>query len=120
MPTISRNWIWILLAYLLVMAATGLGLWSARGWAIETFDTPDEQQNWGDWQQDTQARQDAQQIPAERRGHTSAEPPMLILLRDYFIGIAVTASVLATFLFAFLVFVLRGASRTGNAAADAR
>lgn len=110
----GRTWILIGLAYALLMVGTGWGLWSARSWAIGTFETPAEQQNWGDWQKETQARQDAQQVPEERRGHTSAEPPMLILLRDYFPGIAATAFVLMSFLFAFLVFVLRGASQTGN------
>lgn len=106
------SWFAVGLAYALLIAGTVWGLFAAQAWAIRTFATQTEQSNWEEWQKDTQARQDAQDVPENQRGHQAAEPPMLILLRDHFGGIMVGSLVMLTFVFAFFVFVMRGASRT--------
>ncbi len=112
-PT-AKFWVLIGIAYALLIGGAVWGLVAARGWAISTLDNSAEQENWAKWQEDTQAKQDDLQIPESRRGHTSAEPPALILLRDYFASLVTTTVILGTFLFAFFVFVARGASRSGG------
>ncbi|MDA7978096.1 MAG: hypothetical protein MPJ50_04920 [Pirellulales bacterium] len=110
----ARNLILLITAYSVIIGSAVWGVFAARSWAIATLDNPAEQEKWREWQEDTKARQDAQGIPANRRGHSSDEPPVLILLRDHLTALLATAILLSTFLFAFFVFVLCGATRANT------
>lgn len=101
-----------LLCYLALM--TG-GLWSlhrAHVWALATFDTSSDegaqrQAQWDEWRKEA-AEQSAGKGPVKRRVPKSAEPPMLVLLRDYY-GMCIAAFVLfGSVLYATFVYFVRG------------
>jgi hypothetical protein len=103
-PTVSKiAW---LLSYLAAMSAVVGVLIVARNRVIATLDTPEARQRWQEWKEETGRKSTG---PIERRPVRSDEPPALILLRDRFPAVAASSVLICSFLFAFLVFVARGA-----------
>ncbi len=100
----------VLVGYLAVCAAVGGGLWWARGWALRELGSPEARAEWQEWKRhviETQPRDDA---TVKWRVPKSDEPPLLVLLRDSFPGVAVGCGAIASFLYIFLVIVIRGAA----------
>jgi hypothetical protein len=69
-------------------------LFSARSWAIANLATQQSIEQWQTWREDVQEQQ-AQPGPVQRRVPKSAEPPALVLMRDYF-GISLIGAVVFT------------------------
>jgi hypothetical protein len=102
-----------LVSYLAAMSAVVAVLMVARDRVIATLDTPEARQRWQEWKEETRRKSPG---PIERRPVRSDEPPALILLRDRFPAVVGSSVLICSFLFAFLVFVARGAfgsSRSG-------
>lgn len=106
----AANLFWLLL-YLGTEAAVVVGLLQACAWAMEELTTPAAQSAWQEWKEDAtrQSGEDAENV--RRRPPKSAEPPLLILLRDHFPGILVSCLIISSFLFGFIMLVVRGAMR---------
>ncbi len=103
------NGLWFAL-YLATMAGLVYWLAEARGWALTTLDNPQAQAHWLEWKTAAAGDQDQPSLVA-RRIPKSDNPPALILFRDSFPGILVTCLVLGTFLFCFMMVLVRGAFR---------
>lgn len=96
-----------LVVYVTAMAGIVAGLFLARQRTIAALDSPDARAAWDEFRQSEEVRRN-DGGPVERRPPTSEEPPALVLMRDSFPAIVATALATGTFLFGFLVFVLRG------------
>jgi hypothetical protein len=84
------------------------GLFYGRAKALATYGTQAAQADWNEWRDDV--RKDAKTpAPVERRVPKSAEPPALVLMRDYFVVCLVGAVLLTSVLFATFMVLIRGA-----------
>jgi hypothetical protein len=104
----ARRLFWI--ASLTVwIACCILGTWGlsrARSWASEHKAAPATQAAWDQWRAEA-ARQADGEGPVQRRRPKSAEPPSVVLLRDYYsmcVAALVLFSGVLSFTFCYLVF----------------
>ena len=77
---------------------------------------PDAQQHWDKWVE-TATEQASGEGPVQRRVPQSKNPPLSVLMDQYFVVCLVTSCILATALFLTLVFMIQGsynASRLVN------
>jgi hypothetical protein len=96
------------LAYIAVVAFVLGGLFYGRAKALATYGTLAAQADWNQWRDDV--RKDAKtSASVERRVPKSAEPPALVLMRDYFLVCLVGAVLLTSVLFATFMVLIRGA-----------
>ena len=103
------NFVWLAL-YLAIMS---VGLWQlhrAHVWAITSHEAASDegkkrQSDWDDWRK-TAAEQANGKGPVSRRIPKSAEPPTLVLLRDYY-GMCLSAFLLfgSVLFFVSMIFV---------------
>lgn len=101
-------WIALFAGYAAMLAGVCWGLVSLRAWSRDVYDRPEAQRDWEKWKADVATENDAPG-PATRRPIKAGEPPALVLVRDHFVAIVITTLAMATFLYAFLAFVVRGA-----------
>jgi hypothetical protein len=102
----SRGWLRVHLGYLGLLVATMLPMWLMRNVLIEQFNTPEAKAAWLEWR--TKTQEDAKRSgPVQRRVVTVDEPPALIILRDYFHAVALTAFAIVTFVYYFIVMLAR-------------
>lgn len=111
MSLLRSIWLWIVGYAVLVIALVG-GLIYARSEMIRTLGTPQAQAAWDQWREEAKAKSGADKQPIEgpvqRRVPKSAEPPALVLLRDYF-GICLGGGLLFSSLLYFMImFAVRG------------
>jgi len=104
------NVLW-LLTYFAVIAAVVTGLVVARRRTLA--DTPAAREKWRVWKERTN-QQPKTSDPVQRRVVSSDEPPTLILLRDRFPVVVATMVLICSFLFGFLVFLVKGVVRSGR------
>ena len=101
-----------LAAYLLAMGLVVWGVFHARTWALENLSTESAQADWDQWRRE--ADEQSRTGPVRRAKADSPEPPMLVLLRDYF-GIMMTgALVFSSLLLATLAVAVHGAFGPGG------
>jgi hypothetical protein len=98
--------IW-LLVYIALMAAVAGGLVYARNRVIAAYGTDQARAEWDTWREDAKSQAEGKG-PVTRRVPKSAEPPALVLMRDYFAVCMVIAVGLSSVLFATFVFFVRG------------
>jgi hypothetical protein len=103
----SRWYWWSAPIYLILLASVVWGLISARHWALADLATPQSTAEWEAWRADVRAEQD-QSTPVRRAVPKSAEPPALVLMRDYF-GVSLTGAILfSSLLFWICTWLLHG------------
>jgi hypothetical protein len=107
------NLLW-LLAYLALMAALVGGMFRARERVLATLGTPEARADWQTWRSDVRGRVERGEGPARRRVPPSAEPSLLVLLRDDFPTCLAVAVVFPSLLYLVLMILLRGALRGGE------
>lgn len=110
----ARGWLRWFVGYVALLLATVWGLTRVREWTLRELSTPAANQSWQDWKQAESQRQAQTDEPVRRRIPRSGEPPALILMRESFPVIVVTCGAMATFLYGFLVVLVRGSLRTGR------
>jgi len=103
----KSTWLW-LVAYLVAVVAIVLGMRHLRQRVLETMDTPQARAEWQKWREAEPNQTDSNQ-PVKRRPPKSAEPPTVVLLRDYFPVIVTAAIVFGSLLFAAITIAARGA-----------
>jgi UPF0716 family protein affecting phage T7 exclusion len=97
-----------LLAYAIVIAIVVGGVNYMRSVALAVYGTPQAQTEWDAWREDVKELE-KQPYPVKRRMPKSAEPPALVLMRDYF-GVCLTiAIVLSSVLFGTFMVLVKGA-----------
>jgi hypothetical protein len=97
----------VLSIYAALVGAVTVGMFYARDEVAPRLDTRRGQQNWDEWRHEA-ADQAAGKGPVTRREPKSAEPPLIVLMRDYFAICLTGAVVFVSLLFGVLVFVIRG------------
>src|SRR5262245_28703363 len=84
------------------------GMVRLRGMALAVYGTPEAQAEWDEWRKRaTEMEQQPESV--KRRAPKSAEPPALVLMRDYFAVCLGLAVVLSTVLFGTFMMLVRGA-----------
>jgi hypothetical protein len=101
------SFIW-LLAYLLFLALIAGGVFYGRSRALAVYGSGEAQAQWDTWRADAKKMAEAPH-PVKRRIPGSAEPPALVLMRDYFAICLGGSLVLSTVLFATFMMLVRGA-----------
>jgi len=97
-----------LVTYLAIVAAVAGAVFRLRENVLAVYGTPEAQVEWDTWREDaTRLAEGAG--PVKRRAPKSAEPPALVLMRDYFAICLGLAVVLSTVLFGTLMLFIRGA-----------
>jgi hypothetical protein len=92
-PRSLGRWFWWCTAgYMILLVSVVWGLFSARHWALSDLATPQSTAEWEAWRADVRAEQD-QPAPVRRAVPKSAEPPALVLMRDYF-GVSLSGAIL--------------------------
>ena len=104
-----------LVGYGLMVAVVVWSLISARNWALAELATPRSIEQWQAWREDVREQQ-TEPGPVRRRVPKSAEPPALVLMRDYFsvsfIGAILFTTVLYWVIAWFAMGILRQAAVT--------
>jgi amino acid transporter len=104
----GRTFGWWMFGYALLLAVAVWSVIAARSWALEELSTPASTAEWEDWRQDVRTQQ-AQPMPIQRRVPKSAEPPALMLMRDYFAIAMAAAVVFSTLIYWVLAWLAMGA-----------
>jgi hypothetical protein len=108
----ARRWWWLWgVGYVAVFVAVVWSVFRAREWARVELAKPESTAAWEAWREDVRANQD-KPVPVQRRVPKSAEPPALVLTRDFFgvmLGGALLFSSLLYWVVAWLVMgMLKG------------
>lgn len=109
-PAIKRfraaHLVW-LTTYLATIVALVLGVLAIRRMTLREMDTPEARAQWQAWR-DAAVNQDVAG-PVRRRPPASAEPPALVLMRDYFAVVMSGSLIFGSLLFAAIMLAARGA-----------
>ena len=96
--TLSPGLLVLITGYLLMLGAIAWSLMVARDWALAELTTAESRRDWDAWRADVR-QQDEQAGPVRRQVPKSAEPPALVLMRDYFAVSLVGALLFMTLLY---------------------
>ena len=107
MKALVATLLWLLM-YIVMLAAVIGGMLYVRGLAREVYGTPEAQAEWNAWRDEAKKMADEPNV-VQRRMPKSAEPPALVLMRDYFVVCLVLAIVLSSVLFGTFMMLVRGA-----------
>ena len=102
------------MAYLALMIALVWGLFAQRQSILRDLNSPDARGDWQAWRSDVERQQQEPQT-VSRRVPKSAEPPALVLMRDYFVTCLVGAVLFVSLLFWALAGLAIGAATTKRA-----
>jgi hypothetical protein len=102
----KRNLVW-LAAYLGVIVAVVVAVVQLRRVTLRTMGTPEARAEWEAWRASPPNQRT--DLPVRRRVPPSAEPPSLVLMRDYFGVMLAAAIVFSSLLFAAIAIAARGA-----------
>lgn len=108
--------IWFAL-YVALLAAVVGGLSYARSRVMTSYGTDQAQEEWDTWREDAKLQAEGKG-PVLRRVPKSAEPPALVLMRDFFAVCMVIAVALSSVLFGTLVFFIRGTLSSSSTFVD--
>ncbi|MBX3415780.1 MAG: hypothetical protein KF708_24055 [Pirellulales bacterium] len=110
---------WMLFGWVVTMAVVYSGLDRAREWTLVNVGQREVRTEWERWRADELVRAKHPDANVQRRPPKSAEPPLLILMRDYFSAIVVSVLLISTVMFGFLAIVVPGAIRSRGRRAPA-
>jgi hypothetical protein len=99
------GWLW-LVAYTATIAGVVLLVLHVRSTTLRDMDTPEARAQWQEWRQSS-PNQDTTG-PVRRRPPSSAEPPALVLVRDYFAMVMAGSILFSSLLFAAIMLAVRG------------
>ena len=106
----GRSLGWWVAGYALLLAAAAWSVIAARRWALAELSTPASTAEWETWRDDVRAQQ-GRPMPIQRRVPKSAEPPALVLARDYFAGMMAAAAVFTTLIYWVMAWLAMVPSR---------
>ncbi len=99
--------VWLML-YIVLLAVITFGMFRARATILETFESPQTQEEWDQWREAVSQGQTDQIGPVKRKVPKSSQPPTLVLLRDHFYTCLAGLLVISSVLYGTIVFFLRG------------
>jgi hypothetical protein len=99
---------WWVAGYALLIAAAGWSVFAAKRWALAELSTPASTADWEAWREDIRAQQD-RPTPIRRRVPKSAEPPALVLTRDYFAVVMAAAVIFSSLIYWIMAWLVMGA-----------
>lgn len=103
----------LIAGYMLLLGAIVWSLIAARKWALAELATPESIRQWEAWREDVR-QQDKQSGPVRRRVPKTAEPPALVLMRDYFAVSLVGAVLFMTLLYWVISWFVYGILHSGT------
>jgi hypothetical protein len=109
--TVKLAW---LAAYAAWIALIIGGILYGRGQALAIYGSGVAQAQWDEWRENAKSMT-SDQSPVQRRVPKSAEPPALVLMRDYFAVCLIGAVLLSTVLFGTFMFFIQGALASPSA-----
>jgi hypothetical protein len=86
------------IGYAILLIALVWGMFAMRKNVLHDLDSADARSDWQTWRSDVEREQERPQTVA-RRVPKSAEPPGLVLMRDYFVTCVVGAVVFVSLLY---------------------
>jgi hypothetical protein len=104
---LSSGLLVLIAGYMLLLGAILWSLLAARKWALAELATPESIRQWEAWREDVR-QQEQQPGPVRRRVPKSAEPPALVLMRDYFAVSLVGAVLFMTLLYWVIAWFVYG------------
>lgn len=99
-----------LAAYVLMLAAVVGGLFALRANIVSEMSTPAAEADWKRWKVEA-AKENGATGPVQRTVPKSNEPPLLILMRDYFPASLVGLLLPLTALYWFIAWLVHGVAR---------
>ncbi len=106
------NWFWLWTAvYAVLLMGVIWTMFSTRRWALSELANPKAIGQWEEWREDVRQQQ-VQSSPVQRRVPKSAEPPTLVLLRDYFVVSLVGAVLFSSLLYFVIAWFVTGILNT--------
>src|SRR5262245_8605742 len=96
--------------YLLLMAALVGGLFAVRSNVLSEMSSPAAEAQWQRWKAEA-AKEDGTHGPVQRSVPKSNEPPLLLLMRDYFAACIAGLLLPITALYWFIAWLARGVTR---------
>jgi hypothetical protein len=115
-----RKWLWLCVAcYFLLLTTVVFSLFDARKSALQRLSNDKTVSDWQLYREDVRQHQSNGAV-VERRVPKSAEPPALVLLRDYFAVTLGGAVLFSTVLFWVMAWLLLGAMRAPRASLPAK
>ena len=107
-----KSAVWILL-YVGMITTIVLVLLQVQNQVQSGTLDPNAQQHWDQWVE-TAREQASGAGPVQRRAPQSKDPPLSVLMDQYFLVCLLTSCVLATALFLTLVFMIQGSYNAGR------
>ena len=96
-----------IVGYILLIAAVIVGMFAWRRDVLADMATPEAQAEWNDWRTKA-AEQDGKQSPVQITVSKSPQPPVLVLMRDYFPACVIGLLVPLSALYAFIAWLVCG------------
>jgi hypothetical protein len=103
----------LVIGYFVFAAALIVGMFQVRESMVPELSTPQSQADWESWRAEA-AQQDGKHGPVQRVVPKSPEPPLLVLLRDYFPACVVGLLLPLTALYAVIAWMICGVLRQAN------
>jgi hypothetical protein len=104
-----RTWLWWWVVGYVALAGLVIGgMFWIRQIVLTQFSTPQSIADWQAWREDVRQQQ-ANPGPVERRIPKSEEPPVLVLMRDYFLVSLLGAAFFTSILYWIVAWFLTGA-----------
>jgi hypothetical protein len=100
--------------YILLIAAVIAGMFAWRRDVLADMATPEAQSEWNDWRTKA-AEQDGKHAPVQLTVSKSPQPPVLVLMRDYFPACVIGLLVPLSALYAFIAWLICGVLGQSNA-----
>lgn len=114
------GWLWVaIIGYVAMLGLIVGSLDAAREWALSTMATPKSVDQWEAWREDVRRQQD-DQTPVRRRIPKSAEPPTLVLMRDFYAATLGGAILFMSVLYWVTAWLAAGMLTTPSQVGDAR
>jgi hypothetical protein len=104
-----------IVGYILLVTAVIVGMFAWRRDVLADMATPEAQTEWNDWR--TKAvEQDGKHSPVQLTVSKSPQPPVLVLMRDYFPACVIGLLVPLSALYGFIAWLVCGVLRQSNVA----
>jgi hypothetical protein len=100
--------------YLLLVVAVIVAMLAWRRDVLSDMSTPQAQTEWNDWRAKA-AEQDGKHSPVQLTVSKSPQPPVLVLMRDYFPACVIGLLLPLSALYAFIAWMACGVLRQANA-----
>ena len=104
--------------YLALVVAIVVVLLKVRSNTLTEMNTPAARDNWNQWRE-AAAKETGETTPVRRSAPTTAEPPLLVLMRDHFAAAVFGLLAPTTALYVFAAWIVTGVIKQSRAADSA-